>query len=322
MGINFPNTPTTGQLYPQPPTANLPVYRWDGQKWTNTQITSSIIYISDTPPAGAPVGSLWWESDSGVFYVYYNDGDSTQWVQAAASPVDSTYFLLKTGGTMTGALTLAANPVNPLDAVPKQYSDTKVAKSGDTMTGALTVASDITAYRSGQPTTGVLYLGNNPSTVYFYYDGTNYNLGGGALILPGNPTSALQAAPKQYVDSKFAQGTWTPTDASGAGLVFTGVNVAYSRVGNMVFVYGRFSYPTTSNTANATIGGLPVLVANSISTQSQNTLFVSPGSTTPVFMTPLANTTTMIPLNYLGNNLTNANLSGALITFNFAYAAS
>jgi hypothetical protein len=33
MGINFPNAPTTGQLYPQPAVAGMPVYRWDGAKW-------------------------------------------------------------------------------------------------------------------------------------------------------------------------------------------------------------------------------------------------------------------------------------------------
>lgn len=33
MGINFPNAPTVGQLWPQPATPGLPVYRWDGQAW-------------------------------------------------------------------------------------------------------------------------------------------------------------------------------------------------------------------------------------------------------------------------------------------------
>jgi hypothetical protein len=36
MGINFPNAPTVGQLYPQPPVAGVPIYRWDGEKWTTT----------------------------------------------------------------------------------------------------------------------------------------------------------------------------------------------------------------------------------------------------------------------------------------------
>lgn len=33
MGINFPNAPTIGQLYPQPALPGVPVYRWDGQAW-------------------------------------------------------------------------------------------------------------------------------------------------------------------------------------------------------------------------------------------------------------------------------------------------
>jgi hypothetical protein len=41
---------------------------------------------SDTPPPGPLVnGQLWWKSSSGVLYLYYNDGNSSQWVQAAAS---------------------------------------------------------------------------------------------------------------------------------------------------------------------------------------------------------------------------------------------
>jgi hypothetical protein len=84
MGINFPNAPTTNQLYPQPPVAGLPVYRWDGTKWTTTGANSVYVYVADAPPS-APDSSLWWESDSGVLYLRYNDGDSSQWV--AVTPV-------------------------------------------------------------------------------------------------------------------------------------------------------------------------------------------------------------------------------------------
>lgn len=34
MGINFPASPTVGQKYPQPAVAGIPVYTWDGEKWT------------------------------------------------------------------------------------------------------------------------------------------------------------------------------------------------------------------------------------------------------------------------------------------------
>jgi hypothetical protein len=85
VSINFPNAPTTGQLYPQPAVAGVPVYRWDGTKWTTPTGGGSSIYVGDAPPAGVPDNSLWWESDSGVLYVRYNDGDSSQWV--AVTPV-------------------------------------------------------------------------------------------------------------------------------------------------------------------------------------------------------------------------------------------
>jgi hypothetical protein len=33
MGLNFPNVPTTGQQYPSPAVAGIPIYTWDGVKW-------------------------------------------------------------------------------------------------------------------------------------------------------------------------------------------------------------------------------------------------------------------------------------------------
>jgi hypothetical protein len=36
--------------------------------------------VSDTPPASPIQGQLWWESDSGLLNLSYNDGNTTQWV--------------------------------------------------------------------------------------------------------------------------------------------------------------------------------------------------------------------------------------------------
>jgi hypothetical protein len=60
-------------------------------------------FVSDTPPAGAPDGSLWFESDTGLLYFKFNDGSSTQWVIACPQP-DLSAFVMKSGDTMTGAL--------------------------------------------------------------------------------------------------------------------------------------------------------------------------------------------------------------------------
>ena len=55
----------------------------------------------------------------------------------------------------------------------------------------------------------------------------------------------------------YEEGTWTPTDASGAGLTFSVTSAYYIKVGKLVFVNTYFSYPSTSNASPAIIGGLP-----------------------------------------------------------------
>jgi collagen type II alpha len=53
--------------------------------------------ISDTPPASPIAGQTWWESDTGGYFISYNDGNSTQWVQINGSvtqPLDATLTAL------------------------------------------------------------------------------------------------------------------------------------------------------------------------------------------------------------------------------------
>lgn len=40
------------------------------------------ISISDTAPSSPTNGALWWNSNIGVLKIYYEDGSSTQWVDA------------------------------------------------------------------------------------------------------------------------------------------------------------------------------------------------------------------------------------------------
>ena len=45
------------------------------------------VTISTTPPSSPNNGDLWWDEDEGILYIYYNDGSSTQWVQASLGAV-------------------------------------------------------------------------------------------------------------------------------------------------------------------------------------------------------------------------------------------
>jgi hypothetical protein len=99
------------------------IYGRKNEAWAEVESGSSI-FVNDAPPIGAPDNALWWDSDSGILYLRYNDGDSVQWVQAAATVGGG---LPLEGGTLTGFLTLHADPTALLHASTKQYVDTKVA---------------------------------------------------------------------------------------------------------------------------------------------------------------------------------------------------
>lgn len=111
--------------------------------------------------------------------------------------------VLVAGDTMTGFLTLSANPVLNLHAATKQYVDTgdaaRVAIAGDTMTGFLTLNADpVNALHAATKQ----YVDNVAAT--------KVNVSGdimtGYLTLNADPTLALHAATKQYVDTAVAGG--------------------------------------------------------------------------------------------------------------------
>ncbi len=80
---------------------------WDGFEWVKTSSSGSGCWVSDTPPTEIEQGSLWWNSELGTLFVWYDDGDTQQWVEASpGTPVDTSNFVKKTGDTMTGNLTV------------------------------------------------------------------------------------------------------------------------------------------------------------------------------------------------------------------------
>ena len=63
---------------------------WDGTQWIQCMpYTYANTVVADTAPATTthPAGTLWWNSSTGLMYVLYNDGTTTQWTQIAASTV-------------------------------------------------------------------------------------------------------------------------------------------------------------------------------------------------------------------------------------------
>jgi hypothetical protein len=119
----------------------------------------------------------------------------------------------------------------------------------------------------------------------------------------------------------YEEGTWSPTDVSGAGLTFTTFDTKYTKIGNRVFFGGSITFPVTADTSQIVIGGLPYTA----STGFDNTggVFISATNTgrNDTFLI-LRNTTTFVPETNAGLSVINSSYSGKVIKFQGIYNVS
>lgn len=79
---------TLGELWldttPTPAHPGPTLKVWDGLQWINClPYTYANAIVSDTAPLVTDhiPGTLWWNSENGLMFILYNDGNSVQWTQ-------------------------------------------------------------------------------------------------------------------------------------------------------------------------------------------------------------------------------------------------
>jgi hypothetical protein len=77
MAYDFPNSPSNGDTV----TANGVTYTYNSTSGAWKTSTSFSTAVSETAPSSPVSGNLWFDPNSLETFVYYNDGDSNQWVQ-------------------------------------------------------------------------------------------------------------------------------------------------------------------------------------------------------------------------------------------------
>ena len=116
----------------------------------------------------------------------------------------------------------------------------------------------------------------------------------------------------------YEEGTWVPTDTSGASLSFTGVHGAYTKIGRMVYAQFSVTYPTTANGSIVRIGNLPFASGPGFGgfalrfTDSNQSLS----------FTMNASGTEIIGLNTAGTLIVNSSLSGKTISGLYTYMSA
>lgn len=144
------------------------------------------IHISTTAPSNTKM--LWYDDNIGIKIVKYYDIGTTTWKAFDGIGV----FLPLTGGTVTGFVTLHANPTANLHAATKQYVDTAVSGAAGTLAAVL----------SGGNTTGANDIEVSATQVIKYSNGF------GGSLTAATTTGAAK--------------TWTLPDATGTLLLGSG----------------------------------------------------------------------------------------------------
>jgi hypothetical protein len=113
----------------------------------------------------------------------------------------------------------------------------------------------------------------------------------------------------------YEEGTWTPTDNSGAGLTITNLGCTYTKIGNTVSIRAYLSYPSTANGNAANLGGLPFATNN-----WGPVSIMSASSPNAGLVRAVSGQTNMdIKSNVSDSTLSNSNLSGSFLIFSFTY---
>lgn len=226
--LNFPSNPALNQTY----TSGGKTWKWSGSSWVSATYLESAIVVSDTKPTDPANTQFWWDTNSGILKIYYNDGSSTQWVDAFYNPyadyitqleyIQSTFASLQnevsikaslTSPTFTGDVVLPATTtigtvtseeIGHLDGVTSGVQtqlNSKANSASPTFTGTVTA-----------PTL------NLTNSLEVQYGGTGTNTLSTNSVLLGNGTSSVQSvAPGTNGNVLTSNGTtWvsTPTASS------------------------------------------------------------------------------------------------------------
>ena len=113
MALTFPSSPTNGQIYTDTVTGNRYVYDSAKSIW-KFAANNVGMSVSSTPPSNVAPGAMWFNREIGRTFVYYDDGDSKQWIETvpATGSFDSTLVTSYANSAATVLVTPAFNQAN------------------------------------------------------------------------------------------------------------------------------------------------------------------------------------------------------------------
>jgi hypothetical protein len=213
--------------------------------------------ISDTPPPAPIQGQTWWESDTGGYFISYNDGTSTQWVQisgggGSGSGVDAytkaeadTKFVDVAGDSMSGRLGIGA---------PIPTENFLHVKKGSAGTPPAWTAADVALFENAAGSNAVIeLLSSNAAVCGINFSDTDLRGVGGVSYSHATNTLALVAPTSVAVTGATASTSPTTGALTVAGGVGVGGEIRAALSGH--FGDGTTGKYVIANGANSGTGG-------------------------------------------------------------------
>ena len=105
MAIDFPASPINGQVYQG--------YYYDSSKsaWRSETPSVGAVVTSTTTPTGAKNGDLWYNTNDGTLYVYFDNGITAYWTEVKANSSLNTTLGNRLTSVETGKANLAGGNI-------------------------------------------------------------------------------------------------------------------------------------------------------------------------------------------------------------------
>ena len=126
------------------------------------------VTVSATAPGSPTAGNLWWNTENGTLYIYYDDGDSSQWVAAIPTTGTSAGIgtITETVYTITDGASVDINPSNGgIQLWTLGASRTPTATNFGSGKYVLLMINDGTAYTVTWSSVPVTWLGGSAPTL-------------------------------------------------------------------------------------------------------------------------------------------------------------
>ena len=134
------------------------VLQWNGTAWVNSNAAGGAT-ISDTEPSSPSAGQIWFESDTGKTFIYYD----SQWVEVGTQPLGPS------GPTGPTGVTGATGPTGPtgVTGATGPTGPTGVGATGATGPNGVFLVSDTPP---ASPTVGDIWFESDSGKTFVYYD--------------------------------------------------------------------------------------------------------------------------------------------------------